>query len=332
MSIWKTMLLTGTIAGTLAAGTAGTALADDKIYTGGKSSAYFTVFGPLLKDVLAKQFFKYEVAVSAGSLENLKQVAASPTSLALVQSDALMLESSRNPDLAKKFVLVRNDVAEECAFAVTAATNADRLATWGDVENVGHRLTLITGPAESGSASTLDTIKATSDVLKDLPVTHAESIDAAIDAVIKGKADVAFFVQFPDISNPRFKQINDNKLAFIPVINRAILRQTVNEKPLYVATEVKVAGVQLLQMRKSEKLTTACTPIAYIAGNPDLLPPGNSQIDLKELIQKLRAIDVEALRPKDAWFKQMLQNTAHATGAGLEAALQAVEKGVKAVH
>jgi len=326
------MLLTGTIAGTLVAGTIGSALADDKIYTGGKTGAYYTVFGPLLKDVLAKQFFKYEVVASAGSLENIKQVATSPTALALVQSDSLAVETAHNPELAKKFVLVRNDVADECAFAVTSAANAERLESWGDVESFGRRLTLITGPADSGSASTLDYIKSLSDSLKDVAVTHAESIDAAIGAVIDGKADIAFFVQFPDTTNPRFKQINDNKLAFIPVINRAILRQTVNDQPLYVATEVKVAGMQLLHLRKSEKLTTACTPIAYISGNPDLLPPGNVQSDLKELIQKLRALNVDALRPKEAWFKQMLENTAHATGAGLESVLQTVDKAAKAIH
>lgn len=332
MSTWKSMLLTGVVAGTFLVGAAGSALSNDKIYTGGKSGSYFTAIGPLLKDALAKYFFKYEVVPSAGSQENIKQVAASPSAIGLVQSDSLSVEMARNPDLAKRIVIIRNDVADECVFAVTSAANAERLDTWGDVESFGRRLTLITGPADSGSASTLAYIKSLSDPLKDVPVANAESVDAAIDAVIKGKADVAFFVQFADVSNPRFKMINDAKLAFIPVLNRAILRQSVGDQPLFVPTEVKVTGMQLLKLRKSEKLTTACTPIAYITGNPDLLPPGNAQADHKDLIAKLRAVPVDALRPKDAWFKQMLQNTARATGAGLESVLQVVDKAAAAVR
>lgn len=332
MPRWKTLILTGVVTGTVLIGAAGSALSEDKIYTGGKSGSYYTAIGPLLKDALSKYFFKYEVVASAGSQENIRQVAASPSAIGLVQSDSLSVEMSRNADLAKRITIIRNDVADECAFAVTSAANAERLDTWGDVESYGRRLALITGPAESGSATTLAYIKSLSDSLKDVSVTNAESVDAAIDAVIGGKADVAFFVQFADVSNARFKKINGANLAFIPVINRAILRQNVGGHPLFVPTEVKVTGMQLLKLRKSEKLTTACTPIAYITGNPDLLAPGNAQEDQKDMIAKLRAVSVEALRPKDAWFKQMLQNTARATGAGLESVLQAVDKAAAAVR
>ncbi len=332
MSNWKKSLLLGSMVGAFALTTVGTAQADGNIYTGGKTGSYFTVFGPLLKDVLSKQFFRYDLVQSAGSIENIKQVAAAPASLALVQTDVLADEVAQKPDLAGKIVVIRSDVASECAFAVTAASNAERLTNWGDVESFGRRLKLITGPADSGSAATLTFIKSLSDTLKDVPVTNAESVDAAIDAVAKGKADVAFFVQFPDPSNARFKQIGDAKLAYVPVVNRALLRQTAKDSPAYVATEVKVTGPGIAALRGSTKITTVCTPIAYISGNPDLLPAGNAQTDLKELVQKLRATDVATLRPKEGWFKQALENSVRSTGAGLESMLKSAEDAAKAIH
>ena len=249
-----------------------------------------------------------------------------------MQTDALSMDLGRNPDLAAKVQVVRSDVASECAFAVTAAANADRLTNWGEVESFARRLKLITGPAESGSAATLAFVKSQSEGLKDVPVANAESVDAAIEAVVKGAADVAFFVQFPDTNNPRFKQINAAKLSFIPVLNRALLRQTVKEQPVYVANEVKVTGMGVTQLRGPAKITTICTPIAYIAGNPEQLPTGNQQADMKELIQKIRAVDVAALRPKESWFKQAIDNTARATGAGLESVLKTAEDAAKTIR
>ena len=331
MTISKRALVLAGIAGAFALVTAGTARADGNIYTGGKTGSYFTVFGPLLKDVLGKQFFRYELVESAGSAENINQVATSPTSLALVQTDILSAELAAKPDLASKVVVVRNDVANECAFAVAAAGNT-ALTNWGDIESFGRRLKLVTGPVGSGSAATLAFLKSLSDTLKDAPVTNAASVDAAIDEVAKGKADVAFFVQFPDTSNPRFKQVNDAKLTYIPVINRAILRQTAKDAPAYVATEVKVTAPGFASLRGGSKITTVCTPIAYLAGNPEVLPAGNQQADMKELIQKLRAVDVAALRPKENWFKQAVENTVHATGAGLESMLKSAEDAAKAIH
>lgn len=333
MLSFKRTLVLGGLAGIIALALVGGAKADDKIYTGGEKGSYYTSFGPLLKDVLAKQFFKYEVVASAGSVENIKKVVETPSAIGLVQSDVLAYQLTLQPDLADKITILRNDVANECVYAVTAAKNADRLQSWGDVISFGRRLKIVTGPIDSGSAGTLQYLRTIDESLKDIPFYTVDSIDSAIDDVVKDKADIAVFVQFADTTNPRFKVINDNKLAFIPVIDRAMLRQQINkDTPVYAPQEVKVTGAGIMHWRGTNKITTACAPITYITGNPSLLPSGNAQTDLKDLIEKVQKVDVVQLRPKENWFKQVIESSVKATGGGLEALLQTAEKAAKAIH
>ncbi|CAK0754109.1 C4-dicarboxylate ABC transporter substrate-binding protein [Azospirillaceae bacterium] len=331
MRTWKKALALGGVVGMLALGATGTAVANEKIYTGGKTGSYFTTFGPLLKEVLTKQFFKYELATSAGSGENIKQVMTTPSAVALVQSDVLAQEVAANPDVGNKITVIRSDVAKECLFAVTSHANADRLKTWGDVLGFARRLKVVTGAADSGSATTLRFLQTIDEALKDATVINAVDIDKAIETVVAGQADIGFFVAFADTKNPRFKMINDKKLSFIPVVDRAMLRQQIKDTQVYVAQEVKVTSADIVHWRGVNKITTACVPIAYVTGNPDQLT-GTAQADSKDLIQKVRSAELKQLQPKEPWFKQMIDDTVAASGAGLEGLLKTVDDAAKQIR
>ncbi|MBB4312622.1 TAXI family TRAP transporter solute-binding subunit [Roseospira marina] len=308
---------------------AGPATAANPIYTGGENGSYYGSFGPLLLDVLKKEFFDYELQTSAGSGENIEQVLANPTAIGMTQTDVLAYMSAQNPVVAQKIAIIRNDVANECLYAVTSEANADRLENWGSVAGYARRLRFALGPEGSGSAQTFKLLQSFDDRLGEASrVSYLDSTDAAIDSVISSQADVAFFVQFPDPSNSRFERLNDAKMAFIPVVDRNILRQRfADDERAYVPLEVKVTSAGLLNWRGVEKIVTACTPLAYITGQPSELPEGtDARLDQEELIKIVRETPLTNLQPSAGWFQSMLDDLVQVSEQGMEKALDAVDK------
>jgi len=307
---------------------------DGKIYAGPRTGAYYDSFGPVLKDALAKSFFRYDVSETQGDSETIAKVAADPTAIGLIQADLLANELAAKPELAQKLTVIRADVAQQCLFAVTNQANADRLKSWGDVQSYARRLRLVTGPQTSGAAGSLAHLKRLSEPLQQATIAYQSSVEAALDLVITGAADLAFFVQFPDLTSPRFAKINDAKLIYLPVIDRPLLRvTTLGETRAYLAEDVTVVPPDLINLRAPVKLTTSCTPVAYITGTPEAFPAGSpQQLDARELVERVRALKVSALRPQEGWLKLVLDQAAEVTGAGLESLLQAVDKAAKELH
>ncbi|MBB4266336.1 TAXI family TRAP transporter solute-binding subunit [Roseospira visakhapatnamensis] len=330
-SSWGLSWVTGAVAAvTLSTG----ALAAEPIYTGGEAGSYFGSFGPLAVEVLRKEFFEYEVRTSAGSGENIQQVLRNPRAIGMTQTDVLAYQASQNPTISEQITIIRNDVANECLYAVTTESNAERLGNWGSVTGYARRLRFAMGSEASGSAQTFKLLQSFDENLAQASkVEYMGSTDDAIDAVINGAADIAFFVQFPDPSNARFERLNDAKMVFVPVINRTILRQRFADgERAYVPLEIKVTSAGLLNWQGVEKIVTACTPLAYITGKPDLVTAGSdARLDHEEMIEVLRAAPLGDLQPRAGWFQSMLDDLVEVSEQGLEKALQAVDDAAQSV-
>ncbi|MBI1207739.1 MAG: hypothetical protein GC191_10680 [Azospirillum sp.] len=296
-----------------------------KIDTGGAAGSYHKSFGPLLKDALRKSLFNYDLATSAGSGENIARVAASPSDIGLVQFDVFALKAATEPALTKSVTVIRSDVAHECLFAVAQKDVGETLKNWGGIKSVANRLRIATGPKDSGSAITLDYLRSIDADLAKATIANFESVDAAVDAVAAGQAHLAFFVQFADTTNERFKTINKKHLSFLAVADRDMLRQKVGDDQVYVPQEVKVSSAMLTTWTGVAKIVTMCTPIAYITGNPEGLS-GKPQADQKDLIDTVRKLDADALRPKESWYRQIVDSAAVMSQSGLEQTLKAMDE------
>ena len=316
------------VAGAASALTAASALGANPIYTGGERGSYFTSFGPMLQEVLEDNFLDYEVVTSAGSGENIDQVLMNPLAVGLTQSDVLAFRAASDPEVASNIAIMRNDIGVECLYAVATEENAARLENWGGVRGLARRLRIATGPEASGAATTFRFLQSIDpDLARANNVSFMENVDAAIEAVIAGDADIAFFVQFADTSNERFEEINDAELVFIPVVDRNILRQEVNGERVYVAQQVKVTSAGILSWSGVTEIVTACTPLAYIAGNPELLPDGsNERLDLEDAIAIVAGAELEDLQPEEDWFQTMVDDAATMTDSALESTLQQIEE------
>lgn len=265
----------------------------DTIHTGSEKGSYHNVFCPQVQSAIKKEYFNHKCGKSGGTADNIEKVKAKPTDIGIGQLDLLADEA----DLE----IINADIGMECMYAVTSDSSIDSLS------GLSSRIPLVLPGAGSGSQKSFERLQVLDEGLASLRnVSNAPSAFEAVQKVVDGDAVMAFFVQFPDTRNEVFKLINENKLTFVPVISRNILRQEVNGLRLYEALEVNVTPQGLMSMLKLEdapSIQTACTRIALFTGKADGLE-GNAKSDQEALI----AVLAKTQRPeKDGW-KDMFDN------------------------
>ncbi len=296
----------------------------NKIHTGGARGAYSSDFCPPLADRLAKAKFNYKCTPSLGSNDNIQKVLQNRRDIGFSQFDVFALAVAKQYP-AQPFQVIRADIARECLFMVTK--NRD-LKNFGDVAARADELDFILPPQGSGSASTFDYLRKIDPhgIGRAINVKHAESTDIALRQALSGdnKNAVALFVQFPDPNNDRFKLIAKQKGLFVPVIDRNILRQQVDDHKIYFAQETEVSNGNF--WKKGAKVTTACTPMVIFTGNPQLMANGDEQLDQKDMINTINDIPADQLLPKQGFFKRAWAKTRSLSAEAAEKMMQASEK------
>jgi len=296
----------------------------DQINTASTIGAYHKTFCPQIEKELGKAKFKYSCTTSAGTRDNMQRVIANPQHLAFGQLDVLRLETKymggKDP-----FTIIRRDDARECVFAVTR--NA-KLTTYGDIAGRAFNLKFFLPSQKSGSAGTFQFLF---DIDKDglgqtRNVTYAMSIEDALREALSTEDGVAFFVQFPNPDNPRFKMVQELGGHFVPVIDRNILRQRAGGEKIYFAQETAVANAKWSKSGKS--VITACTPVVLFTGRNDALT-GDAQKDHTDLIATLKQLKTSQTLPPKSWFSRMLKKTKALSAKSAEKLLDASEKARK---
>ncbi len=286
----------------------------NQINTGPQSGAYHTTFCPALERQLARSKFEHKCTPSEGTLDNLSRVAADARQIGYGQLDVFALEA---PALggAKTFTRLRTDDVRECVFAVTR--NRD-LTTYGDVAVNAGRLRFVLPPKTSGSAGTFRYLQQidTDGVAKAKAVVNATDADEAIKLALSADDTVAFFVQFPDPDNPRFKNIEAQGGHIVPVIDRAILRAQVDGQKIYFAQETEVANAKW--MKSGQRVVTACTPLVLFTGTPERVTSDQARLDHKDMIATVQALKASALVPREGTWSQLWRKTRELTGSSVE--------------
>ncbi len=293
-----------------------------KIHTGGARGAYNGTFCPPLAKELARAKFKYSCALSLGSSDNINKVMQNPRDIGFAQFDVFTLHAAKQYP-AEPFHVIRSDIARECLFMVTKNRN---LTNFGDVAARAGELNFILPPQGSGSAATFDYLrKIDPDGLgRAIDVKYAESTDIALKQALTSDNSVALFVQFPDPNNDRFKMIAKEKGIFVPVIDRNILRQQIDDQKIYYAQETDVSHGKF--WKKGAKVTTACTPMVIFTGNPRLMSNGDMQLDHKDMINTINDIAADKLLPKQGFFRKAWAKTRALSAEAAEKMMEAAEK------
>jgi hypothetical protein len=110
----------------------------------------------------------------------------------------------------------------------------------------------------------------------------------------------------------------------VPVISREIVTQKVDDKLLYEVQDFSLTESGLFISGKTA--TTACTPVAMITGNPDVLQSNrNAFDDQKDLIKVIREIPADKLLPKESALAKIIKQAKRLSGRALDEAVAAID-------
>jgi hypothetical protein len=102
----------------------------------------------------------------------------------------------------------------------------------------------------------------------------------------------------------------------VPVIDRNILRQEINDEKVYFAEETEIAMPSW--NKSAEKVLTACTPMLLFTGDPARVEEGNPRKDQQDLIRTIQAMKIEDLQPKQGWFAKLWKKTKELSAKSVE--------------
>lgn len=313
-------IATAAIAGLVMTALPAAALAD-QINTGGESGAYHSRFCPQLSDSLAKSQFDYACKTSEGSRDNIQRVIKKPREIGYAQFDIYALEKTMLGGDGL-FETLRTDMGRECLFMVTKNKDIEH---YGQVAAMAEDLRFILPPEASGSAATFEFLQQIdpNGLGRAADITYATSTDDALEQALSATDTVTLFVQFPNPDNARFAMIQDMEGHAVPVIDRNILRQRIDNRKIYFAQETEVSNASWLS--SGATVVTSCTPIVLFTGAPSMIDDATARQDHEDLISTVRAIDAEALQPEEGFFKRIWKRTKELSAKSVEKAVELSE-------
>lgn len=289
------------------------------VWTGGTAGTYFKFLGPAVKTSLESinrsMLRKQTVFVkeSDGSTDNIDKALASPDDFGLAQKDVIAIRTLGDDRLldtlklkrvdARELTIVREDIVSECLYMVVGKEFADQVDSFGQILSVADGLTVATASDKSGSHATLSYIRSVVPEMKNTQIKNYKSAAEAIQKVASGDESVAFFVQMPDPANDLFKAVAEKGLGIIGVAHENMFNLTVKDLPVYEARPTTVQdasfGAFIGVGKKAKQVETACVPVTIVT----------SEKTNPQIVAKLKAVDVAALRPQVDWFQNMLNTS-----------------------
>ena len=294
----------------------------NRINTGEEAGTYQERFCPALAKHLERAALDYTCAPSSGTAENVRRVTADPSQLGYGQLDVFARDAAKL-DEPESIVPIRTDDVRQCLFAVTRHPD---LQNYGELAALAPQLKFLLPPQESSSAGTFEILQQVDadGVGRAKSIEHAPSADEAIRTALSGEDAVAFFVQFPDPGDARFKLVRELGGYFVPIVDREILRQVIDGQKVYFAQETQVSNADWLT--RSQKVVTACTPMVLFTGSPDKIADPKARQDHQDLIATIRALRTEALLPQDNTFARVLARTKELSATSAEKLMRASER------
>lgn len=293
-----------------------------RINTAEELGTYHARICPELARQLARSEFAYTCTTSPGTVENVRKVTAAPAEIGFGQLDVFARESGKleNPE---NLVQVRTDDMRHCLFAVTKRRE---LQSYGELSALAPQLTFHLPPQGSSSADTFEILQQTdaAGIGKPKAVVHEASAEDAIRKALSDENAVAFFVEFPDPDESRFKTVLELGGHYVPIIDREILRQHIDGHKVYFAQETQVSNADWLTTAR--KVVTACTPTVLFTGTPEKIVDPKSRQDHEDMIATVRALRTEALLPQESTFARVLSRTKELSAASAEKLVRASER------
>jgi hypothetical protein len=295
-------------------GTVAQAQQQKAIYTAGERGAYHSSFCPPIAAALERSgFHGYVCTTSGGTPDNITKVLAKPRSLGFAQLDVLARWTLDNLEAARKLVVIRT-LACEGLWMVSSSKDMST-ATFGQIVGLARHLKFAV--ADGGSHASFDFLTKidANGIGQARNVRVVENGTAAIEQVASHRADVGFFVQFGETSNPNFKLLQERKLRTVPVINHEMIDAKVADTPVY---QVQSFGL-------SNHPTTACTPTVIITGTPEVTADASDALDQRALLNRIKTAPENAFLPNEGRLARLISGSRSIPGAAIKDMLSAYD-------
>lgn len=290
----------------------------NRIHTGGENGAYHRDFCPGLAREMTTMGTPYTCATSSGTQENMQRVRSNPRELGFGQLDLFALAASASNSGLQ---IVRQDDARECVFAVTRNRE---ITSFGELSAYATSSRFFLPPQASGSAGTFQYLRQLDrnglGRVSTNAITHVQGgVDEAIRAALNREDGVAFFVQYPDPDNERFKLVRDLNGHFVPVLDRVILDQVVGGRHVYTAQDTRISNGRRSDL--GARVTTACTPIVLFTGADNRVGDSGERRQHAEMVSALKSLNRDAVLPRQTPLRQAMERTRELTAEGRQRVL-----------
>ena len=301
-----TVRLTSVALALAAIAAAGPAAATDiVIYTGGaptgEGSTYHNGMGQGLKEVLEEMSEPYGYTVrrvpSGGAVANAQACAEESQNICFgIGQGGLTYE----PVQAGKTQILRKDLPGECAMAFT---NEPRLPNWASVVENASRVTFVAAEG-SGSAAFVEKIFDVSPELEGMSpnFTYVSGMENQIAKVKSTRGAVGVFYAYPNPTEGTINAAAEADLSIMGILAPELARTDdayyLNRKAPY---ELSWFG-----LGTTKTVRTMCSKALLFAGEPSRLTDEWAQGDMKEMIQKLKALPPEAFVPEDGPLAKLM--------------------------
>jgi hypothetical protein len=288
-------------------------VAANRIHTGGETGAYHRDFCPTLSREMATTGQPYTCTTSSGTRENMQRVRSNPRELGFGQLDVFALDT-RGPNAAG-LQIVRQDDARECVFAVTRNRE---ITSYGELSAYASSSRFFLPPQTSGSVGTFQYLRSLDKYglgrVSSNAITHAQGVDEAIRSALAREDGVAFFVQYPDPDNERFKLVRDLGGHFVPVLDNTLLDQTIGGRSVYYAQDTRISNGRRLEM--GGRVTTACTPIVLFTAADSRVSDSGERRQHAEMVASIKSMSRDVVLPRQSPLRQAMEKTRELTAEG----------------
>lgn len=250
-----------------------TAKEDRRINTASENSTYHNQFCPPLRDELFRaDFSDYQCALSEGTIENIARALKHLTSINFVQRDVFSMQAIVRPADFDRLKVIVTDACEGLWMVSNRKLSYDEVADRAARPDFRF---VLPDETKSGSAATFAFLQAKDERLRYAKKQYvADSTQVLNEVAGSSGPAVGFFVQYADAENANFermtKLMDEGKINIIPVMSKEVFNIQMYGYDVYqpMSFKLKSGGLFDIFDLLAKKVTTACTPVAIITGNP----------------------------------------------------------------
>jgi len=270
-----------------------------KIAGGPPTGEYITFARAICETALGELFNCPSVAwETKGAQANKELLESGSADIGIIKGN--LVQDWMQDSYFTKYTVVR-ELPGEAVMVIMTPKTAKAVVNWGGIRENSFLISFGLPGKQSGDTSVFNALRA----LKDSPLKDAAKVEiladrpALIDAIVSGKVQVGFVVQYPNPNNKLFELVNNAGLVIMGVVDP--------DFPAIAPVDVDNVTVSNAKWGKtSTVINTVTIKPAIIARIPDIYSDPIAKKTMALAIKKIGNVELSKLLPETSWAQDML--------------------------